>query len=113
MMTSIDQDERRQRMPYSYGLAEHGTTLATRPFAKEIREDLLEKAVGQKVVELNFDGVRSTSHSFADEFVARLAEDSKLGSVDFELTVSGASEEVGRVVNGALERRGIKLPEPV
>lgn len=100
-------------MPYSYGLAEHGTTLATRPFAKEIREDLLEKAAGQKVVELNFGGVRSTSHSFADEFVARLAEDSKMGTVGFEIVVSGASEEVGRVVGSALDRRGIKLPEPV
>ncbi len=98
-------------MPYSYALAEHGTTLATRPFAKELREDLLEKSVGQKVVELNFGGVRSTSHSFADEFVARLAEDSKVGAVSFEITVSEATEEVGRVVNGALDRRGIKLPQ--
>lgn len=98
-------------MPYSYGLAEHGTTLATRPFAKELREDLLEKAAGQRVVELNFGGVQSTSHSFADEFVARLAEDSKAGNVDFEVVVAATSEEVGRVVNGALDRRGLKLPE--
>lgn len=100
-------------MPYSYGLAEHGTTLATRPFAKEIREDLLEKATGQKIVELDFGGVRSTSHSFADEFVARLAEDAKNGVVSFEITVSGASEEVQRVVSSALGRRGIQLPELV
>jgi hypothetical protein len=93
MMAPIDQDERRQRMPYSYGLAEHGKTLATRPFAKEIREDLLEKAAGQKVVELNFGGVRSTSHSFADEFVARLAEDSNRRLRDRRFRSYGGSRE--------------------
>lgn len=100
-------------MPYSYGLAEHGTTLATRPFAKELRADLLQKAGDQKVVELNFGGIRSTSHSFADEFVARLAEDSNAGAVGFTITIVGTSQEVERVVNGALDRRGIHLPELV
>lgn len=100
-------------MPYSYGLAEHGTTLATRPFAKELRADLLQRASDQKVVELDFGGIRSTSHSFADEFVARLAEDSSAGTVGFAITVVGASPEVERVVNGALDRRGIHRPELV
>lgn len=100
-------------MPYSYGLADHGTTLATRPFAKELRADLLGKVAGHKVVELDFSGVRSTSHSFADEFVARLAQDSQEKTLDFEVTVSGASEEVQRVVSGALERRGVPLAEVV
>jgi len=100
-------------MPYSYGLAEHGTTLATRPFAKELRADLLEKAPGHVTVELDFTGVRSTSHSFADEFVARLAEDSKSGAVDFEVVLQGASREVERVVVRALERRGLSLPQCV
>lgn len=98
-------------MPYSYELLEHGKTFATRPFAKELRADLLEKVAGQKVVELNFSGVRGTSHSFADEFVARLAEDSKKGAVSFEVVISGTSDEVGRVINGALDRRGIQIPE--
>lgn len=100
-------------MPYSYELAEHGITLATRPFARQLRADLLEKAPGHKTVELDFTGVLSTSHSFADEFVARLTEDSKTGAVDFELVMQGANPKVERVVNGALERRGLSLPQYV
>lgn len=100
-------------MPYSYGLAEQATTLATRPFARELRADLLAKAADRAAVELDFEGVRSTSHSFADEFVARLAEDSKTGSVGFEVHVIGASPEVARVLQGALDRRGLQLPELV
>jgi hypothetical protein len=100
-------------MPFTYGLAEHGTTLATRPFAKELRGDLLEKALGREVVELDFTGVRSTSHSFADEFVASLVEDSKAGEVAFEVVLHGANPEVERVVNRALERRGVSLPQCV
>lgn len=98
-------------MSYSYELLEHGKTFATRPFAKKLRADLLGKVAGEKVVELNFNGVRGTSHSFADEFVARLAEDSKTGAVSFEVIVSGTSDEVGRVISGALNRRGIQIPE--
>lgn len=100
-------------MPYTYGLVEHGTTLATRPFAKQLRADLLEKTPGHKTIELDFTGVRSTSHSFADEFVARLAEDAKAGAVDFEVVIHGTAPEVERVVNGALERRGLSLPQCV
>lgn len=98
-------------MPYLYGLADHGRTLATRPFARELRADLLEKIGDHELVELDFSGIRSASHSFADEFVARLAQDSKEETVDFEVTVSGASEEVRRVITGALERRGVPLAE--
>lgn len=100
-------------MPYSYELAEHGTTLATRSFAKQLRADLLAKALGQEVVELDFTGVRSTSHSFADEFVACLVEGSKAGEVPFEVVLHGAAPEVERVVNRALERRGVSLPQCV
>ena len=100
-------------MPFSYGLVEHGTTFATRPFAKELREDLLAKASGEQSVDLDFSGVRSTSHSFADEFVAQLVEDSSDGAVSFEVTASGMSDQVDRVVSAALDRRGIALPETV
>lgn len=100
-------------MPYSYGLSKQATTLATRPFARELRADLLAKISDPGAVELDFEGVRSVSHSFADEFVARLAEESKVGSVEFDVHVTGASSEVSRVLQGALDRRGLKLPEPV
>ena len=99
-------------MPYTYALAPHGRTLATRPFGEQLRADLTDKAIGDHVVELDFSEVISISHSFADEFVARLAEEAKSGDVKFAVTVSGLSSEVERVVRKALERRGLELPIP-
>ncbi|HEX6456427.1 MAG TPA: STAS-like domain-containing protein [Solirubrobacterales bacterium] len=97
-------------MAYSYALAEHGKTLATRPLGQELRTDLVQKAGNATVVALDFSGILSTSHSFADEFVARLAEEIKTGEVTFAISVSGASPEVERVVLKALERRRVDAP---
>jgi hypothetical protein len=97
-------------MPYRYALAEHGRTLATRPLGQELRTDLVQRAAGAGTVALDFSGVLSTSHSFADEFVARLAEDVASGEVAFEIHVSGASPAVERVVRKALERRSVETP---
>lgn len=100
-------------MPYNYALADHGRTLATRPLAKELRSDLTERAGDQDEVVLDFTGVAAASHSFADEFVAQLAEESREGRVPFAVEVCGASEEVDRVVRQALQRRSIELPSLV
>jgi STAS-like domain of unknown function (DUF4325) len=97
-------------MSYRYALAEHGRTLATRPLGQELRADLVQKAAGEDLVTLDFSGVASTSHSFADEFVARLAEEVKLGEADFEVHICGASQDVERVVLKALERRSVDMP---
>jgi hypothetical protein len=97
-------------MPYRYALAEHGKTLATRPLGQELRTDLVQRAADVAMVELDFVDVLSTSHSFADEFVARLAEEIKLGEITFSINVSNASPDVERVVRRALERREIETP---
>lgn len=97
-------------MPYTYALADHGSTLATRPLAKELRNDLAERAADQDLVVLDFTRVAAASHSFADEFVAQLAEDSQQGKVPFAISVCGASSEVDRIVRQALQRRDIDLP---
>lgn len=97
-------------MPYRYALAEHGKTLATRPLGHELRTDLVQRAGSAEVVALDFSGILSTSHSFADEFVARLAEEIESGKVTFAINVSGASPDVERVVLKALERRRVDAP---
>jgi isopentenyl phosphate kinase len=99
-------------MPYVYALAEHGRTLATRPLGEMLREDLIEKAAGEEMVELNFTDVLGASHSFADEFVARLAEEAESDKVPFEVTLAGASDDVQRVIRRALDRRALSLPQP-
>lgn len=98
-------------MPYSYALSQHGATLATRPFAKRLREEVVEEAEAQELVELDFSGVLSASHSFADEFVAQLAEDSREGRVHFGVAVSGASPSVEARLSKALDLRGVRLVE--
>jgi STAS-like domain of unknown function (DUF4325) len=96
-------------MSYRYELVEHGTTLATRPFGKELRNDLLERSGGSDVVVLDFSGVLSVSHSFADEFVAALAEEARAGAIGFEISLDGAGDDVDHVVQRALGRRGLDL----
>jgi DNA-binding LacI/PurR family transcriptional regulator len=97
-------------MAYRYALADHGKTLATRPLGRELRTDLVHKAASAEVVALDFSGILSTSHSFADEFVARLAEEIETGGVTFVINISGASPDVERVVLKALERRRVDAP---
>src|SRR5215207_462785 len=97
-------------MEYRYPLAEHGKTLATRPLGQELRTDLIQRAGAAAAVTLDFSNVLSTSHSFADEFVARLAEEIKAGEVTFAINISNVSEDVERVVLKALERRSVAAP---
>jgi hypothetical protein len=97
-------------MSYSYALAERGKTLATRPLGIQMREDLVRGAKGEDEVVLDFTDVIGASHSFADEFVACLAEELRNGALDFTLAIHGVSPDVERVVQKALDRRGLDVP---
>lgn len=97
-------------MSYSYALAERGRTLATRPLGTQMREDLVGGARGETEVVLDFTGVIAASHSFADEFVACLAEEVRSGVLDFSLALHGVTPDVERVVQKALDRRGLQIP---
>jgi STAS-like domain of unknown function (DUF4325) len=96
---------------FCYALAQHGKTLATRPFAAQLRSDLVEQAGDHSHVELDFTGVLGTSHSFADEFVAQLAEDSMAEKVNFKVSIAGTAPNVEAVVTRALERRDVHLAQ--
>ena len=98
-------------MPYCYSLVQQGTTLATRPFAKRLRAEVVREAEGQELVELDFSGVLSASHSFVDEFVAQLAEDSQRREVNFGVAISGAAPNVEARIAKALESREVQLHE--
>jgi len=92
-------------MPFRFHLADFGSTLSTRPRAIELRETLIQAARDEAEVELDFDGVLSVSYSFADEFVATLAEKSADASVTFVVRLTGASSEVERVIDRAIAYR--------
>ena len=97
-------------MSYSYALAERGKTLATRPLGSQMREDLVRSVVGEDEVVLDFTDVIGASHSFADEFVACMAEEVRNGDLNFALAIHGVSPDVARVVQKALDRRGLDVP---
>jgi hypothetical protein len=97
-------------MSYSYALAERGKTLATRPLGTQMREDLVRSAMGEDEVVLDFSNVIGASHSFADEFVACLAEEVRNGNFGFTLAIHGATPDVERVIQKALDRRGQDVP---
>lgn len=96
-------------MAYRYAMAQHGSTLATRPFAEELRRKLAGEAAGCELLELDFTDVLSASSSFADELVACLAQEAHEGKVDFDIAMSGASPDVERVVSRAVDRREVQL----
>jgi STAS-like domain of unknown function (DUF4325) len=98
-------------MPYHYALTQHGSTLATRPFGKRLRIKITEEATGCDCLELDFSGILSVSHSFADELVAQLAEEAEAEIVGFNVTISRTAPEVEDVVHRALDRRGVKLAQ--
>jgi hypothetical protein len=97
-------------MSYSYALAERGNTLATRPLGSQMREDLARRAADEDEVVLDFTDVIGASHSFADEFVACLAEGVQKGDLKFTFVINGASPDVERVIQKALDRRGLDVP---
>lgn len=97
-------------MSYSYALAERGNTLATRPLGSQMREDLARRAADEDEVVLDFTDVIGASHSFADEFVACLAEEVQKGDLKFTFVINGASPDVERVIQKALDRRGLDVP---
>jgi len=78
--------------------------------ARQLREDLTQVAEGEDEVVLDFAGVAGTSHSFADEFVAQLAEEVQSGNQQFSLAIHAVSPDVERVIRKALDRRGLGVP---
>lgn len=88
-------------MRLDYRLADHGRTFSTRPRAVELRAELLERAGDAETIVVDFDNVLSVSYSFADEFVAHLAQAEGGAGVSWV----NASPEVSRVVERAVARR--------
>jgi hypothetical protein len=72
---------------------------------------LIAEARGEEIVELDFTDVLGTSHSFADEFVAALAEEIKRDELGIDLALVGASSDVERVIRRALARREVVLSQ--
>lgn len=84
-------------------LAEHGLVFSTRDRGKAMRAELLADLAPDKTVVIDFDGVRSASYSFLDEFVGVLAE--LLDPRRPELV--NVPETISETIVRSLRRRGL------
>lgn len=82
-----------------FQMVSYGTTFSTRPRGAELRR-IVEETWSDDTLTLDFTGVLSVSHSFADEFYGELRQ-RRHDEVEF----CGASDEVARVLNRALANR--------
>lgn len=91
-----------------FRLKDYGEVFSTRSRGAELLAVLEEQAKAASVIEIDFDGVKGLSYSFADEFVGELAERvSGSGRSDIEIALAHVPERAERVILGSLERRGL------
>lgn len=91
-----------------FRLNDYGEVFSTRSRGAELLALLEEQAETASVIEIDFDGVKGLSYSFADEFVGELAQ--RVSGTDrpaVEIALAHVSERAERVILGSLERRGL------
>jgi hypothetical protein len=90
-----------------FKLTDYGEVFSTRPRGAELLALLEEQARSASVVEIDFEGVKGVSYSFADEFVGELAERNSKRNAKFEIALAHVPRSAERVIFGSLERRGL------
>jgi hypothetical protein len=85
-------------MTFNYVLKDFGTSFATRERGRELREDVVARHGGDRVI-LDFADVTNVSYSFADEFVGKLRSDG------CELECINTVPAVERSIRRAVTRR--------
>lgn len=86
-------------------VAEHRTTLATRPVAVALRGEIEGAVLAGKSVVIDFSSVLAASSSSIDELVGVLGEWAL--QTESSVQIEGASDEVMAVVETAVNRRQI------
>lgn len=90
-----------------YRLADQGLVFSTRDRGARMLADLREKThdVPLETVRIDFDGVRSVSYSFVDEFIGELAQ---TAGADAPKCIN-VSPAAARTIERSLRRRGIAI----
>lgn len=97
-----------------FRLADRGPVLATRPLARDLREQIEKTWLSSedRVLELDFEGLIAISPSCADEMIGRLYSelaDGEMGErIAFLVNLSDDHEEV---LSPILKRRGVIAPK--
>lgn len=91
----------------NFELRKFNNVFASRPRAREIRDELVADLATADNVQISFAGVDRVSQSFSDEFLGELL--SELGPE--RICVSEMSLAVRRVLGRAVGRRGFDLDQ--
>ena len=82
-------------------LSEYGRSFATRPRGAEVASQLVDRvhSRGDSHLMVNFEGVAVVSGSFADEFIRRLASNTRMTQISF----SGMNTDVAARIRWAID----------
>jgi STAS-like domain of unknown function (DUF4325) len=89
----------------TFRVVAHGTVFSTRDRGEKLLEEVDRALADGEDLVVDFDGVLSISHSFADEFIGALFE-AKPG----EVTIENAAPSVERAIQRSLRARGHGQP---
>lgn len=90
-----------------YRLADYGLVFSTRERGARMLGDLLAKARGVplETVRIDFDGVRSASYSFIDEFIGELVQKAAASPP----RCINVSPVAARTIERSMRRRGLSV----
>lgn len=88
-----------------FRFADYGTDFGTRDMGQKLRQELLVLINSDKIVVLDFTGVKVVSNSFADECIAKLLLEMPLNELKRHTTFRGLNPLAERSVLVALQRR--------
>lgn len=106
-MTTLECDIPRSSASPRYVLGHHGQAFSTRARAEQIRAEIEQLAAGGRDVLIDFEGVRSVSHSFVDELIGVFASRYEADHQALRPVVIGLTAQAQRVLLGSLEQRGL------
>jgi hypothetical protein len=97
----------RKEIAMRFRLADHGEVFSTRPRGGVVLAQLEAGARGASTVEIDFEGVRSLSYSFADSFVGEAMQRARNGEYQFEIRLGKVPAQSRRVILSSLRNRGL------
>lgn len=106
-MSSLEGIKTDVAVPPRFQLGRRGQAFATRELAEKFRREVEQISDSAVRVLIDFEGVRSVSYSFADEFVGVLASRYSENPDLPRPVVIGLTAQAQRVLMGSLGQRGV------
>ena len=92
-------------LPTTLRMVDHGTLLSTRQLGAIVRAEILEQLNRQATVLVDFGGVGSITHSFADEAFGKLLLAIRPEDMKLRLQFTNVSPNIAAVIRFAVAER--------